>query len=54
LSSGFPKGALSRCRTLHELAVTSIVIAEHGREAAYSDLLSAFYSTKALWDIGTP
>jgi hypothetical protein len=42
LSSGFPKGALSRCRTLHELAVTSIVIAEHGREAAYSDLAERF------------
>jgi hypothetical protein len=42
LSSGFPKGALSRCRTLHELAVTSIVIAERGREAAYSDLAERF------------
>jgi hypothetical protein len=42
LSSGFPKGALSRCRTLHELAVTSIVIGEHGREAAYSDLAERF------------
>jgi hypothetical protein len=42
LSSGFPKGALSRCRTLHELAVTSIVIAEHGRETAYSDLAERF------------
>jgi hypothetical protein len=42
LSSGFPKGALSRCRTLHELAVTSIVIGQHGREAAYSDLAERF------------
>jgi Family of unknown function (DUF5677) len=42
LSSGFPKGALSRCRTLHELAVTSIVIAEHGREAVYSDIAERF------------
>jgi hypothetical protein len=42
LSSGFPKGALSRCRTLHELAVTSIVIARHGRKAAYSDLAERF------------
>ena len=42
LSSGFPKGALSRCRTLHQLAVTSIIIAEHGREAAYSDIAERF------------
>ena len=42
LSSGFPKGALSRCRTLHELAVTSIVIGEHGRKAAHSDLAERF------------
>jgi hypothetical protein len=42
LSSGFPKGALSRCRTLHELAVTSIVIAEHGREPAHADLAEKF------------
>lgn len=31
LSGGFPKGALARCRTLHELAVTAIVIADYGR-----------------------
>jgi hypothetical protein len=48
LSSGFPKGALSRCRTLHELAVTSIIIAEHGREAAYSDLAERFLLHEAV------
>lgn len=31
LSGGFPLGALARCRTLHELAVTSIIIADFGR-----------------------
>jgi hypothetical protein len=42
LAGGFPMGALSRCRTLHELAVTMIVLAEHGRKSGHLDLAERF------------
>lgn len=42
LSGGFPFGALARSRTLHELAVITIVIAEYGREEQHADLADRF------------
>jgi hypothetical protein len=42
LSSGFPMGALARCRTLHELTVTAGVISEYGRKPEYSDLAERY------------
>jgi Family of unknown function (DUF5677) len=42
LATGFPMGALSRCRTVHELAVTSIILAEFGRQSAHADLAERF------------
>jgi hypothetical protein len=42
LSGGFPLGALARSRTLHELAVITIVIAEYGREEEHADLADRF------------
>jgi hypothetical protein len=42
LAGGFPMGALSRCRTLHELAVTMIILAEHGRQSDHVDLAERF------------
>ena len=34
LRSGYPDGALARWRSLHEIAVTSILIQRHGKDAA--------------------
>jgi hypothetical protein len=42
LSGGFPQGALARCRTLHELAVTAIVLGDHGRGTTHSDVAERF------------
>jgi hypothetical protein len=42
LSGGFPLGAFARSRTLHELAVITIVIAEYGREEEHADLADRF------------
>lgn len=42
LAGGFPLGALSRCRTLHEIAVTAMVIGEHGRRPGREDLAERF------------
>jgi hypothetical protein len=42
LSGGFPFGALARSRTLHELAVITIVIADYGREEEHADLANRF------------
>src|SRR5512132_3568195 len=42
LSGGFPFGALARSRTLHELAVVTIVIADYGREEEHADLANRF------------
>lgn len=42
LSGGFPLGALARSRTLHELAVITIVIADYGREKEHADLADRF------------
>jgi Family of unknown function (DUF5677) len=42
LSGGFPFGALARSRTLHELAVITIVIADYGRDEAHADLADRF------------
>jgi hypothetical protein len=42
LSGGYPMGALARCRTLHELAVTAMVLAEHGTADGSSDLAERF------------
>lgn len=38
LAAGFPGGAYGRYRTLHELAVIAILIAEHGPEHGHADL----------------
>src|SRR6266545_435175 len=42
LSGGFSFGALARSRTLHELAVITIVIADYGREEEHADLANRF------------
>jgi hypothetical protein len=42
LSGGFSFGALARSRTLHELAVITIVIADYGREENHADLADRF------------
>jgi hypothetical protein len=42
LSGGFPFGALARSRTLHELAVITIVLADYGREEEHADLAERF------------
>lgn len=42
LSAGFPMGALARARTLHEIAVTAMVLGEYGREPEHPDLAERF------------
>ena len=42
LSGGFPMGALARCRTLHELAVTSMILAKYGVRDEHADLAERF------------
>jgi hypothetical protein len=42
LAAGFPGGAYGRYRTLHELAVTTAVIAEHGRTPEHCDLADRY------------
>jgi Family of unknown function (DUF5677) len=44
LAAGFPGGAYGRYRTLHELAVIAILIAEHGREHGHTDLADRYLS----------
>jgi len=40
---GYPNGALARVRTMHELAITAAVIAEHGNpDAAHPELVQRF------------
>lgn len=42
LSDGLPMGALARSRTLHEIAVTAIIIAKYGRRSEHADLAERF------------
>jgi hypothetical protein len=42
LSGGFPFAALARSRTLHELAVITILIADYGQEEEHADLADRF------------
>jgi hypothetical protein len=42
LSGGFSFGALARSRTLHELAVITILIADYGQEDEHADLADRF------------
>jgi hypothetical protein len=42
LSSGFPMGALARCRSLHEIAVAAGVVHRFGREPDSLDLAERF------------
>jgi len=42
LAAGLPSGAYARYRTLHELAVTTAVIAEHGRTPEHADLADRY------------
>lgn len=46
LKGGFPDGALSRWRSLHELSVTSIFISKRGETAATEYLLSFHFSAR--------
>jgi hypothetical protein len=39
---GFPMGALARTRSLHETAVTAVLLADHGRAPATADLGERF------------
>lgn len=42
LTGGFPGGARARARTLYELAVVAIVIAEYGRQSTTSDIATRY------------
>ena len=42
LCGGFPMGALARCRTLHELAVTAIILADYGSRDEHNDLAERY------------
>jgi hypothetical protein len=42
LSDGLPMGALARSRTLHEIAVTAMVIADYGRRSEHANLAERF------------
>lgn len=42
LSAGLSSGALARCRTLHELAVTATVLNNYGRHPEHADLAERF------------
>lgn len=46
LKGGFPDGALSRWRSLHELSITAMYIAKHGEVAAVPYLLSFHFSSR--------
>jgi hypothetical protein len=48
LSDGLPKGALARTRTLHEIAVTAMVIADYGRRIEHPDLADRFLDHEAV------
>jgi hypothetical protein len=48
LSGGFPLGATARARTLHELAVTGLVIGEYGRRAGSADLARRYLDHEAI------
>jgi hypothetical protein len=42
LTGGFAMGALARSRTLHEIAVTAMVLTEHGRQPGHQELAEKF------------
>ncbi|WP_409473530.1 DUF5677 domain-containing protein [Streptomyces sp. HC307] len=42
LSQGYPRGALARCRTLHEAAVIACIIADSAADPDHSDLAERF------------
>lgn len=46
LKGGFPDGALSRWRSLHEFSLTARYIAQHGEKAATEYLLSFHFSAR--------
>jgi Family of unknown function (DUF5677) len=48
LSDGLPKGALARARTLHEIAVTAMVIADYGRRSEHPDLAARFLAHQVV------
>jgi hypothetical protein len=48
LSDGLPKGALARSRTLHEIAVTAIIISDYGRRPDHVDLAERFLDHDAV------
>lgn len=48
LSGGLPKGALARSRTLHEVAVCAMVLAEYGRRPQHRDLAERFIDHAAV------
>ena len=46
LKGGFPDGALTRWRSLHELSVTAMYISKYGEDAAIQYLLSFHFSAR--------
>ncbi len=50
LKGGFPDGALARWRSLHELSVTAMYIAEYGERAALQYLSSFHFSARRAAD----
>lgn len=46
LRGGFPSGALSRWRTLHEIVVVAVFLAEHDEDVAERYLLHSIYMTR--------
>jgi Family of unknown function (DUF5677) len=48
LQAGFPKGAQARARTLHELAVTALILSENVDEPGYADIGARFLAFDAI------
>lgn len=42
LSAGFPMGGLARCRTMHEIAVTALVLEKFAETDAYKDIAERY------------
>lgn len=56
LAGGFPMAALARCRTLHEIAVIMMVLAQFGETEEHHDLAERFLLHDAIlnwWDADT-
>jgi hypothetical protein len=48
LSGGYVEDAMVRCRTIHEVAINSQVLATYGRDPAYPDLAERYLLHKIV------